>query len=362
MKKRFLYNRVIRAIIYVLLLEAIIFYPVFFVFLGIPIKHRFVEEYKFKVVEPSQIKLAVILPSDGPYQEISDIVYDWDGSTELIDYGTAQVLRISGDVENSVRIKVKFTAKMKTGRINWDEKILENHIQDENDIESTDRLIMNKANSITDGKSTKDVREIYNFVNEHIKWPTGDRISYGEVKQSALTALETGEGVCGEFANLMTALCRAKEIPAKSVSGLNIPFLPMSKKSNWSHQAGAHAWVEFYSDGKWHFADPSRGGSRNYNNVDGLHLSYGEKEHIKKVFDESVEWAGTDFNIIGAMNNPLHFVAAASSENTAISPVGYIDIKNRYILFFIVVIIIAVIEGMIKRKLRHQKSLVEKPV
>ena len=80
------------------------------------------------------------------------------------------------------------------------------------------------------------------------------------------------------------------------------------------------------------------------------------------VFDESVEWAGTDFNIIGAMNNPLHFVAAASSENTAISPVGYIDIKNRYILFFIVVIIIAVIEGMIKRKLRHQKSLVEKPV
>lgn len=362
MKKRLFYNRVIRAIIYVVLLEAIIFYPVLFGFLGIPVKHRFVEEYKFDVVEPSGIKLAVILPSDGPYQEISDISYDWDGSAELIDYGTAQVLRISGDVEDSVSIKVKYTAKMKTGRIIWDEKISENHIQAENDIESTNSLIINKANSITDGKSTKDVREIYNFVNAHIKWPTGDRISYGEVKQSALTALETGEGVCGEFANLMTALCRAKEIPAKSVSGLNIPFLPMSKKSNWSHQAGAHAWVEFYSDGKWHFADPSRGRSRNFINVDGLHLSYGEKEHIKMVFNESVEWAGTDFNIIGAMENPLHFVAATSSENTAISPVGYIDIKNRYILFFILVILIAAIEGMIKRKSGHQKSVVEKAV
>ena len=80
------------------------------------------------------------------------------------------------------------------------------------------------------------------------------------------------------------------------------------------------------------------------------------------VFDESVEWAGTDFNIIGAMNNPLQFVAATSSENTAISPVGYIDIKNRYILFFILVILIAAIEGMIKRKSGHQKSVVEKAV
>jgi len=167
--------------------------------------------------------------------------------------------------------------------------------------------------------------------------------------------LETGEGACGEFANLMVALCRAKEIPAKSISGLSIPFMPVFNKSNWSHQAGAHAWVEFYSDGKWHFADPSRGGNGNFDRVDGFHLSYGEKEYIKTVYEESAKWAGDDFNIIGAMNNPLQFVAATSNENAIISPIGYIDNRDRYIFFAMAVILFIAVESMIKKKRRGSK-------
>lgn len=340
-------NKIIRTIIYAIVLIIILLYPIFFRLLGLPVKYKFVEEYNFKVNEPTGLKMAVILPSDGPYQEITNVDISWEGDTEIIDHGTARVVRISGKLEDSFCIRIKYTAKMKTGRINWDEKVIDKYIQDESGIESTENLIVSKANSIAKGKSIDDIREIYNFVNKHIKWPTGDRIgSEGDV-QSALTALKTGEGVCGEFANLMVALCRAKGIPAKSISGLFIPLLPGLKKPIWNHQAGAHAWVEFYADGKWHFADPSHGGAMNFNSIDGLHLSYGEKESIKQIYGSSVKWAGTDYHLIVAMSNPLKFVVATSSENVIIEPAGFLDTNNRYLFFIAAIIVLIIAERLL---------------
>lgn len=342
-------NKIIRMIIYAIILIVILLYPIFFRLLGLPVKHKFVEEYNFKVNEPTGLKMAVILPSDGPYQEITDIDISWEGDTEIIDYDTARVARISGKLEDNLCIRIKYTAKIKTGRINWDEKIIDKYIQEESGIESTENLIISKANSIVKGKSIDDIREIYNFVNKHIKWPTGDKIgSTGDI-QSALTALETGEGVCGEFANLMVALCRAKGIPAKSISGLFIPLLPGLKKPIWNHQAGAHAWVEFYADGQWHFADPSHGGTMNFNSIDGFHLSYGEKDSIKQIYDSSVEWADKDYYLIGAMSNPLKFVVAVSSEDVIIEPAGFLDTKNRYFLFIAAIIVLIITERILIR-------------
>ena len=44
-----------------------------------------------------------------------------------------------------------------------------------------------------------------------------------------------------EFADLMTAFCRTKGIPARVVYGFDIPFIDMERLSNFGH-----AWVEAY--------------------------------------------------------------------------------------------------------------------
>ncbi|MEG6614763.1 hypothetical protein V6C42_18135 [Pseudoclostridium thermosuccinogenes] len=55
------------------------------------------------------------------------------------------------------------------------------------------------------------------------------------------------------------------------------------------------------------------------------------------------------------MSSPLRFVAAASSENVTMSPVGYIDNSSRYILFALVAILLIAVEAIIKKKTEAQK-------
>ncbi len=76
---------------------------------------------------------------------------------------------------------------------------------------------------------------------------------------TASDILKSKKGICRDYANLTTALLRAAGIPAKAVNGLVLNDLTEPAEWMSSAQNGSHAWVEFYSDGEWHFADPAWG-------------------------------------------------------------------------------------------------------
>jgi transglutaminase-like putative cysteine protease len=76
------------------------------------------------------------------------------------------------------------------------------------------------------------------------------RYEYGTSDSStwALDTVESGVGVCRDFAHLGIALCRAIEIPARMVVGYLHELVPMDQ----------HAWWEAYVGGRWFTFDATQ--------------------------------------------------------------------------------------------------------
>jgi transglutaminase-like putative cysteine protease len=68
---------------------------------------------------------------------------------------------------------------------------------------------------------------------------------------SALDTLTDQAGVCRDFAHLMIALCRAVNIPARFVSGIDYGANPVLGPTDF------HAYVEVMLSGRWYLFDPS---------------------------------------------------------------------------------------------------------
>ena len=68
---------------------------------------------------------------------------------------------------------------------------------------------------------------------------------------SAVDTLVEEVGVCRDFAHLMIALCRAVNIPARFVTGIDYGADPILGPTDF------HAYVEVYIAGRWFIFDPS---------------------------------------------------------------------------------------------------------
>ena len=68
---------------------------------------------------------------------------------------------------------------------------------------------------------------------------------------SAVETLQSGQGVCRDFAHLMIALCRALCIPARFTTGTDWGADPALGPPDF------HAYVEVYLQGGWYIFDPS---------------------------------------------------------------------------------------------------------
>ena len=93
------------------------------------------------------------------------------------------------------------------------------------------------------------VKSIYSWVKSNLK----KDVYTGQIK-GALPALRSLKGDCTEFACLITALCRAVNIPARVVGGFIV------SKNMILAPANHHDWAEVFVDGKWRVVD---GHSRN---------------------------------------------------------------------------------------------------
>ncbi len=87
------------------------------------------------------------------------------------------------------------------------------------------------------------VSAITEWVRERVRYVPGS----SGYPVSALEAVDRGEGVCRDLAQVSIALCRALCIPARLVVGYLHELTPMD----------VHAWLEAYVGGRWHAFDPS---------------------------------------------------------------------------------------------------------
>jgi transglutaminase/protease-like cytokinesis protein 3 len=174
---------------------------------------------------------------------------------------------------------------------------------------------------IVEDDTMQTAQNICTYVSKTLK--TNTTSSVNQPALSASEILEQRSGVCADYANLTTAMLRASGIPAKSVAGLVLNQL-QSSEDDWSHSAanGSHAWVEFYADDAWHFADPTWGG-RYFNNPDAWHLSYGSQPadiRSTAYADRITAIEEKGYTIVGAMSAPIKFIAASEDEEARIYP------------------------------------------
>jgi transglutaminase-like putative cysteine protease len=107
-------------------------------------------------------------------------------------------------------------------------------------------LLVDRAIELTAGAlpGYPQVEAIRAWINSSIRYEYGTSLP----TTSALETLESGVGVCRDFAHLGIALCRALQIPARMVVGYLHELDPMDQ----------HAWFEAYLGDRWYTFDPTQ--------------------------------------------------------------------------------------------------------
>ncbi len=318
------------------------------------VRYHVTERYRFRATDAdSQVFLGIMLPRSGPYQRVEDLAISWDGNQSLDERPEIDVAKLAGDVRHTEAklAVISYDVVLWQGRPRWDEPVNKWKLQPQKHIESDAAVFAEKAAELTSGQSRDDAFRVFDFASRSLSSPKGNRTTTGDASPSALRAYETGEGVCGEFANLTVALCRAAKIPSKSITGVGLKPLPpfWSSSSTWNHPGVAHAWVELHTEAGWEMADPSAASlipCRPWNSLwfgrsHGCHLSYGEMGRHERIYNEIRDWASARGKIVGAMSAPNRFVAAATASRVSITPqvtirMGFSDWRWSAILALVV--------------------------
>jgi len=121
---------------------------------------------------------------------------------------------------------------------------LDAYLKNDNNLNLNSKKIESKAKKLSEGSDLKTVKNVFNFVTNHMQYEPMKGHSKGAKK-----SLENGIGDCTEYSELMVALCRASKIPARVISGY---ALIDNKKVEY------HSWVEvFLAEYGWTPFDPT---------------------------------------------------------------------------------------------------------
>ncbi len=137
------------------------------------------------------------------------------------------------------------------------------YLQASKGIESDNATIINLSARLTQSLDTD-----WEMAHAITRWVAGN-IKYDAVSASrnggALQALQTGSGVCEDFATLSAALARSAGIPARVVYGYADTGRKWPQTGAFVLRGFRHAWVEYYLQGRgWVPAEPTRSRSNLY--------------------------------------------------------------------------------------------------
>jgi transglutaminase-like putative cysteine protease len=91
------------------------------------------------------------------------------------------------------------------------------------------------------------IRAIQDWVQRRTRFVSGS----SNATTSAIDTVIEQVGVCRDFAHLMIALCRALNIPARFVTGIDYGSDPVFGPPDF------HAYVEVFLGGRWYLFDPT---------------------------------------------------------------------------------------------------------
>lgn len=149
------------------------------------------------------------------------------------------------------------------------------YLKNEENFQSNSVRIKEVAETILGTTREEIVHDIFDFVTFRL-----DYKKFGEQNRGAKKALKQGQGDCTEYSELMVALCRAKNIPARIQMGLVI------KKEG---EIGYHNWVEvFFSDYGWVSFDPTwadaPSSSTTFDSMLNRYIHLSNRRYIRQMF------------------------------------------------------------------------------
>ncbi len=204
---------------------------------------------EFMIYNPGRIeKLEVTIHAD---------LYRYDLQTAMENREKSQ-LAIPGSPETVPDVNAKDERKA----------VLDDFLKEEKYIEKDDRQIRAIAKSITGSDEIEIVKGIYNYVLDNMEY-----LVQGKKDLGAISALLYKKGDCSEYSDLFVAICRAKNIPARVVTGIAVQSDTKTAKHNWAEvYLQKYGWVPF---------DPSKGDAkftalrdRLFNNLEPTYLYF----------------------------------------------------------------------------------------
>lgn len=300
------------------------FMAILFVFFFNP-QRTFTVTETFRVTSEigSDTYLRITLPMSGGYQEIRNLIVE-GAEYYTIEYfnGWRDLTARVPATGYEVVVTISFTATLFRNAQPWYGDVHMEYTLPEQFVDSDNDAIIALAQQLRSENDMQTARNIHDYVSNLLSWPTGTQINVDTLYASEL--LDYRIGVCDDFANLMVALLRAAGIPARNISGLALQ-IPLRSAQDWGHPGGAHAWVEFYADEKWHFADPSWG-LFNRNRTEHLSLgTFNANIHSDFQRNRHQELEDKGFTLGGSMTAPLRFILFSTDENVSVIPRGEVS-------------------------------------
>jgi len=138
-----------------------------------------------------------------------------------------------------------FTFEKNKNETPSDNPDLEPFLKEEKFIEINQPDIRDAARNIKGNTEIDRLRNIYYYVIDNLEYKI-----QGEKDRGALYALNNKKGDCSEYADLFVALCRAKNVPARVVTGYTERYDNVSPKHIWAEAyLKKYGWVPF--DPSW---------------------------------------------------------------------------------------------------------------
>jgi transglutaminase-like putative cysteine protease len=211
--------------------------------------------------ETSSMKFVVVLPTSIPgRQKILSRKYSPKPSRIFNENGNRYAEFILEEPTKHEKVKICVKARLysydysliKGGprREDLAGESFDDFLREERYIESEHDKIRQVARGIKGDTDIEVVKKMYDYILDHMHY-----VIRGREDKGALAALQQGRGDCTEYADLLVAMCRARDIPARVVTGYSVQADTATSK---------HNWAEVFLNGRgWVPLDPASGDKTN---------------------------------------------------------------------------------------------------
>ncbi len=327
--------------------------------------YKVTETYTFNSDEAVVVKLVTLLPTSGAYQTVTDPKVNWPGAGGMQTDGRLNVVRLTSEIGagETIIAEISYRVNLFQGSAAWiGEPVLSNDLRPSDAIQSDAPELAAQAALLNDDQNDQDtVRTIFAWTRQFLSLaPTEER------DQDALSTLTNRTAGSQGYANLFTALCRAAEIPARTVTGRVIPelfpLIPITRTTDTP--ISFQAWNEVFAQDYWKMTDVFHANSFIQHKLlgwtDGRHLVFDDITKVDAVYQSLVAEAQTQDGWQASGTTPLMFVAWSESNPDSLTVTPSFTVQKiwdgRWMMVIALLVILFIIVWLIRAEQYGSKS------